>query len=205
MDMVSCHQCDRSYDPSATTWCECIGIDQTLVCPHCGRCFCEASNTFKREFWSRAPAALTRSRLDHLKKLSAALRDPDSLMLIERPLVLVCDDEPAVLRLAARLIRKEGHGVLTASDGVQGLDRTLAVRQDLVLVDALMPRLDGREMCRQIKKRLSREAPPVVVMTGVYKAPSYGKEAVDSFQADDFLAKPIQPAVLRDLFQKYLT
>ena len=84
-----------------------------------------------------------------------------------------------------------GYGLIVARNGTDGLALARSHRPDLVLTDALMPGLDGREMCRQLKTDAETRAIKVVVMTALYTAPRYQTEGIRHFQADQYVAKPL--------------
>jgi two-component system, OmpR family, response regulator MprA len=65
--------------------------------------------------------------------------------------ILVVDDEPALRESVARSLRFEGYAVTTAGDGVEALDRLAEVRPDAVVLDVVMPRLDGIQVCRRMR------------------------------------------------------
>ena len=205
MYMVVCAQCTQGFDALKTSWCDCLGKEQTLVCPHCFSCFCGASDGYKKDLWTRAPNELTQRRLAHSKQLttspSEGFADPGELT---RPLILVVDDDEAILRLASRFLRRMEWGVMTATDGLEGLASAKEFHPELVLADALMPRLDGREMCLRLKKEMGAQAPRVVIMTGIYKGRKYEKEAEDRFAADGYLSKPINLEELAKLVRRIL-
>jgi len=71
-----------------------------------------------------------------------------------------------------------------------------------VLADALMPKVDGREMCKTLKSSPSTRETKVVIVTGLYKAPHYKYEAFHSFGADEYLLKPVEPEELRKVLRR---
>jgi two-component system response regulator MprA len=100
--------------------------------------------------------------------------------------VLVVDDEPAVRDGLARALELEGHEVSVAADGVEGLERVAELAPDVVVLDVMMPALDGLQACRTLRRRGDRT--PVLMLTA--------REAVGDrvsgleAGADDYLAKP---------------
>src|ERR1044071_5924315 len=67
------------------------------------------------------------------------------------PVILVIDDEPYILRSLSYLLTREGYGVETASNGEEGLTRVRELQPPLVFLDIMMPKMDGYEVCEQIK------------------------------------------------------
>ncbi|HSJ49799.1 MAG TPA: response regulator transcription factor [Actinomycetota bacterium] len=100
--------------------------------------------------------------------------------------ILVVDDEPAVRDSLERALHANGYGVSTAVDGLDGLDRLTSDRPDLVVLDILMPRLDGLEACRRL--RSSGDRTPVLILTA-RDAVGDRVEGLDA-GADDYLVKP---------------
>jgi two-component system, OmpR family, response regulator MprA len=100
--------------------------------------------------------------------------------------ILVVDDEPAVREAVERALRLDGHDVLLASDGHEALDTLDSRAPDAVVLDVLMPRVDGLELCRQMRRRGDRT--PVLMLTA-RDAVSDRVAGLDA-GADDYLIKP---------------
>ena len=116
-------------------------------------------------------------------------------MEVPRLKILIVDDDPAVLRLISTIVSAIGHEVSSALDGREALDAILADCPDMVISDWDMPRMDGLELCRRIR----REDLPHYVYVILLTAKSRVDDMVRGFDAgaDDFLSKPILPAVLK--------
>lgn len=106
--------------------------------------------------------------------------------------------------MATRVIASLGYGLVVAKNGAEGLELARAYRPDLVLTDALMPRMDGRDMARAIKADRDLAATKVVVMTSLYTKPSHVLDARRNIRVDDYLAKPVDFGRLKGLLQKHL-
>jgi len=105
--------------------------------------------------------------------------------------VLVVDDDPLLVRLVRTHLEKAGYSVVDARDGEQALDLAAAELPDLVVLDVMLPKLDGFEVCRRIREF---SLVPVVMLTA-------RGEPVDKLRgfemgADDYLGKPFVPAEL---------
>lgn len=200
---VACHRCQAPFDALQANWCSCLVTERTLVCPACRSCFCQAPAPYKNGFWSRAPRSLWDRKFaeHHAESAPRANVEPADAV---RPLVLVVDDEKDILRIATRTIEALGYGVVHAGNGEEGLALVKKYRPDLVLADALMPKLDGREMCRLIRADPDVAATPVVVMTSLYTAVKYQTEGFTQFRATDYLTKPLDVERLRALLHKHL-
>ncbi len=104
--------------------------------------------------------------------------------------ILIVDDEPDILEFVGYNLRKEGYEVETASNGREAVDRTLAWHPHLILLDAMMPIMDGFEACRLIRTTKGIDDTLVVFLT----ARGDENSQVRGFDAgaDDYIAKPIQ-------------
>ena len=101
--------------------------------------------------------------------------------------VLVVDDDDIVRDVVAYKVTNMGHDVATVADGEAGLDAARSGRFDLMLLDLLMPRMSGLEVCRAL--RAEGNAIPVVMLTG--KVLEDDVEAGFAAGADDYITKPI--------------
>jgi two-component system response regulator MprA len=107
--------------------------------------------------------------------------------------VLVVDDEPALVTALERALRLDGHDVAVATDGQRALDRLAGATPDLVVLDVMMPRVDGLEVCRRL--RAAGDRVPVLMLT----ARDGIDDRVDGLDAgaDDYLSKPFALRELR--------
>src|SRR5712671_5069920 len=107
------------------------------------------------------------------------------------PRVLVVDDDTALADVVRRYLTREGFAVEVAGDGESGLERALATLPDLVVLDLMLPGLDGVEVCR----RLRQTAPiPVVMLTA--RGEEEDRIAGLDLGADDYVTKPFSPREL---------
>jgi two-component system phosphate regulon response regulator PhoB len=97
-----------------------------------------------------------------------------------------------------------GFGFIAAANGQEGLLMAHEYRPDLILSDAFMPKLDGREMCRLLKEDPATSPSKAIIMTGLYTDRKYRNEALDYFKVDDYVAKPLAVDDLIKLFKKHL-
>ncbi len=126
---------------------------------------------------------------------------PGSRRLL-RGTVLAVDDEPTSLRLLGRLLRHGGHTVVTATDGESALAAVERHHPDVILLDVVLPGLDGFEVCRRVKNTEATRLTPVVLVTGL-------SSAVDRVRgieagADEFLSKPFDVCELEARVQSLL-
>ena len=107
----------------------------------------------------------------------------------EASVVLIVDDELTSQKLTRRLVEKQGHRALCASNGIQAIETLENEAVDVILMDVVMPEMDGLEACRQIKANDSTKQIPILLVTSLDQAEDRlaGIEA----GADDFLTKPL--------------
>jgi DNA-binding response OmpR family regulator len=99
--------------------------------------------------------------------------------------ILLVDDEQAILTLLSYPLRKDGYEVVQACDGGEALSRFAEGRFDLVVLDVMMPRLDGLEVCRRLR---AQSAVPIIMLTA--KAEEIDKVLGLELGADDYITKP---------------
>lgn len=111
------------------------------------------------------------------------------------PLILIVDDEEIGRRMLKRLLEKEGYQVECADNGSAGIEMARALIPDLILLDVMMPVLDGYEVCEALRRDPELAEVPVIMLTSLEDPESRlrGLEA----GADDFISKPIVPDELR--------
>ena len=114
----------------------------------------------------------------------APLRLADS-MAPQAPRILLVDDEQSVQKLLAYPLRKEGYEVVAALDGQEALDRLRETTFDLVVLDLMLPKVDGFEVCRQVR---ARSSVPIIMLTA--KAEEIDKVLGLELGADDYITKP---------------
>lgn len=108
--------------------------------------------------------------------------------------VLVVDDEEPILELLKYNLERQGYEVKTAADGQQAVDVARKFHPDLVLLDIMMPKMDGVEACRQIRAMPELINTFVVFLTA--RAEEYSEVAAFDVGADDYILKPIKPRAL---------
>ena len=199
MYRVTCGSCQKPFDAEKATECSCLQPVRSFRCPHCASCFCTAGKERLADFWRHAPQELWAKRRERTAAAPPNLPADE----IPRPMVLFADDDPTGRAIAARVIASLGFGDALAENGEQALELARDYKPELIITDALMPKLDGREMGRIIKSELP--ATKIVVITSVYKDPRYRHEALRDFAVDAYLNKPVNPADLRATVTKYLS
>ncbi len=120
-----------------------------------------------------------------------------------KPIVLIVDDSPVNLRIMVSILEKSGIKALIAQSGVRVIEQLERVKPDLILLDVLMPGMDGFEVCKRLKDNsLSRDI-PVIFVTAL----SDTVEKVKGFQTGgvDYLTKPFQPEEVISRVNAHLT
>jgi two-component system alkaline phosphatase synthesis response regulator PhoP len=108
--------------------------------------------------------------------------------------VLVVDDEEPILELLKYNLEKQGYEVKTATDGQIAVDVAKKFHPDLVLLDIMMPKMDGVEACRQIRALPELQNTFIVFLTA--RSEEYSEVAAFDIGADDYITKPIKPRAL---------
>jgi DNA-binding response OmpR family regulator len=104
--------------------------------------------------------------------------------------VLVVDDEPALVSTISYNLRREGHHVLTAGDGARALDVARRERPDLVVLDLMLPTMDGLDVCRALRQSDSAPLRTVPILMLTAKADEVDKVVGLEVGADDYVTKP---------------
>ncbi|MFQ3536875.1 MAG: response regulator [Aggregatilineales bacterium] len=108
--------------------------------------------------------------------------------------ILIVDDDIDSLKLIGLMLQRQGYEVVAASHGAQAIARATAERPDLIILDVMMPDLDGYEICRRLRANPTTQPIPIIMFT----AKTLIDDKVQGFEAgaDDYLAKPTHPAEL---------
>jgi two-component system phosphate regulon response regulator PhoB len=116
--------------------------------------------------------------------------------------ILVVDDEPSIVELVRFTLEETDVRVVEASDGAEALILARRVKPDLVLLDVQMPRLDGLEVCRQLRREPATARTPIIMLTAA------GQQADRTrglgAGADEYLTKPFSPLALLALVEALL-
>ncbi len=108
--------------------------------------------------------------------------------------ILIVDDEEDILQLLRYNLEKEGYVVKTASDGAKAVEIAVTGPLDLVLLDVMMPEIDGFEVCRRLRATPQHAATPIIFLTA--RTGELDQVLGLELGADDYVSKPISPRVL---------
>lgn len=108
--------------------------------------------------------------------------------------VLVVEDSPPQRKVISDLLRDSGLEVATANDGLEALEQIQKARPDVVVMDVVMPRMNGYELCRRLKKDKATESLPIVMCST--KGEEFDRHWGIKQGADAYISKPFQPQEL---------
>lgn len=115
-------------------------------------------------------------------------------MITTKHKILIVDDEPDIRELIEYNLKKEGYQVYTASNGQEGVTEAKRVLPDLIILDIMMPKMDGIEACRILRTMNEFKNTFMVFLTA--RSEEYSEIAGFNVGADDYIAKPIKPRAL---------
>lgn len=116
--------------------------------------------------------------------------------------ILVCDDEPYILMALTDAVEMEGYECVTAINGKEALEKAREEHPDLILLDIMMPFMDGYEVCRELKADAVTRDIPVIMLTA--KSQQVDIQKGKDVGADDYITKPFRPSTLRRKFNEVL-
>jgi two-component system, cell cycle response regulator DivK len=117
--------------------------------------------------------------------------------------ILVIEDNASNARLVKKVLERQGHTVIVAPDGEQGLMKTIEAKPDLVLVDMGLPDIDGQTVIGLIRQQPDLNATRLIAFTAW--PPDTAKEMAGAYGCDGVISKPIAGAALIKELDKYLT
>ncbi len=106
-----------------------------------------------------------------------------------RKKILLVDDAETILMMERMILGKAGYELLTAKDGQEAVTKAVAERPDLILMDVVMPKMDGFEACRQLRGQDATKAIPIIMVTTRGEAANV--ESAFQSGCDDYITKPI--------------
>jgi signal transduction histidine kinase/CheY-like chemotaxis protein len=123
--------------------------------------------------------------------------------------ILVTDDDPEMRRITALVLESQGYKVRTAQDGEEALEKISEKEPDLLVLDLLMPKMDGFEVCKRLQERKDKGGRkfPIIILSAVREDSSrrrFELETESDLDVDDYVNKPISPPVLLQRVEKAL-
>ncbi|MFN2389453.1 MAG: response regulator transcription factor [Actinomycetota bacterium] len=114
--------------------------------------------------------------------------------------ILVCDDDPSILTFVEVNLELEGYEVYSASGGEEAVRIATSERPDLVILDVMMPRMDGYEACERLKQDDSTKDIPVIFLSA--RAQQADIERGQACGVSDYITKPFDPMELLEVVQR---
>ena len=108
--------------------------------------------------------------------------------------ILVVEDDPSAARLVGYALEQEGYRVITASDGLEGLTKAQNEHPDLIVLDVMLPGLDGYDICQQLRQKPETAELPILMLSA--KARQEDKDTGFKIGANDYLTKPADPSLI---------
>jgi DNA-binding response OmpR family regulator len=121
---------------------------------------------------------------------------------MDKKRILIVDDEEDILIVLKFRLEANNYEVLTASDGQEGLNKARTEKPDLIILDLMLPKLDGYKVCRMLKFDESYKVIPIIMFTArvQQKDEELGKE----MGADAYVTKPFEPEILLEKIRQLL-
>lgn len=116
--------------------------------------------------------------------------------------VLIVDDNDDTVTIIRTVLEREGYLVVTAMDGIEGIEKARKELPDLIVLDLMMPRKNGFEVCQALKERSETKEIPILILSA--KIDSVSRERTSALGAQEHLTKPINPALLLKKIKQYL-
>ena len=121
---------------------------------------------------------------------------------MDEPVVLVVDDSPTVRKIVQLTLQREHIWVVTAGDGLSALAAVADEQPDLILLDIMLPRMDGYNICQVIRKNMAYRDLPIIMLSG--KDGLFDKMRGKLAGSTDYLTKPFDSAELVQTVKRYL-
>lgn len=121
--------------------------------------------------------------------------------------VLIVDDDPDLVETVSMILESKGYEVGKAYDGVEGEEAIKKRRPDVVVLDVMMPRKNGYQLCKELKANQATKSIPVVLLTAVGEAvptTTYSHAEGMAVEAEDFIPKPVDAATLVEAVERLL-
>jgi DNA-binding response OmpR family regulator len=118
--------------------------------------------------------------------------------------ILIIDYEPRGIKQLNDPLEGAGYEIRIAKDGVAGIETFNKEKPDLVLIEAMLPKRHGFEVCQELKRTDHGRHTPVVIVTSVYKGRKYRSQAIYQYGCDEYLEKPVAPAKLLEVVKGLL-
>lgn len=122
--------------------------------------------------------------------------------MAEKQRILLVDDEPSIVKMVGRRLEVEGFRVTVAADGQEALARAQAEQPDLIILDLMLPRLNGYEVCTMLKQDVRYQKIPIILFTA--KTQDKDEKLGMECGADAYVRKPFRAPELVETIRKFL-
>lgn len=127
--------------------------------------------------------------------------------MADKKLILLVDDDPDFVEAVKVIVENGGYDVNVAYDGKEGLEAVAAQTPDLIVLDVMMPVMNGHEACAQLKGNDSTKEIPIILLTAVadrVTTSTYTHRDMLESEAEDYMPKPVEPDELLDRIKSWL-
>jgi len=121
---------------------------------------------------------------------------------VDKKKILIVEDDPDIVEILTYNLEKEGYSLDTAANGVEGYDKTISFEPDLILMDIMIPEMDGMELCKKIRADAQFDKILIAFLTA--RSESFTQVQALDQGGDDFITKPIKPNVLKSRIKALL-
>jgi len=145
--------------------------------------------------------------LNHLKTEVQVLLSESDKQEEKRQKVLLIDDDPDFCEAIQTILSDKGFQVITSHTGEDGIHLAETENPDIVLLDVVLPEMDGFAACKYLKENIKTEPIPIVMLTSIgsrLTEPDYAKAIAVTHHADDYLEKPVASSVILKVIRSYI-
>jgi two-component system, OmpR family, alkaline phosphatase synthesis response regulator PhoP len=125
----------------------------------------------------------------------------------EKKKILLVDDDPDFVEAVRVIVESGGYAVRVAYDGQEGLEAVAEEKPDLIVLDVMMPVMNGHETCARLKADAETAKIPIILLTAVadrVTTSTYSHRDMLESEAEDYLPKPVEPGELLELIKSWL-
>jgi len=116
--------------------------------------------------------------------------------------ILIAEDSPTILEIVKNILEQEGYSVITAIDGLEALAKAKKESPDLIILDLMLPKIDGYKVCGMLKFDKNFSRIPIIILTA--RAGEEDKKMASDVKADEYIVKPFESEVFLPKVKKLL-
>jgi CheY-like chemotaxis protein len=127
--------------------------------------------------------------------------------MADKKLILLVDDDPDFVEAVRVIVENGGYEVMVAYDGQEGLEAVQQRRPDLIVLDVMMPVMNGHEACAKLKGDKETESIPIILLTAVadrVTTSTYTHRDMLESEAEDYMPKPVEPGELLERIKSWV-